>query len=73
MQNDLSTHPAEGAVHKTETRENTQAVAEAALKNIPGSQKLIAKTFNKTYTQSYFPVKKHVNLEMHQGWGYGHQ
>jgi len=73
MQASFSTHPAEASIHKTDTAVNTRAVAEAALKNIPGSQRLIAATFNDKLETNYFPPKKHVNLQMYQGWGYGHQ
>jgi len=73
MQASFSTHPSEAAIHRTATGENTKKVAEAALKNVPGGAKLVAETFNKGYVKTQFPLKKHVNLELHQGWGYGHQ
>ena len=73
MQSSFNTHPAAGSIHKTDTTQNTKAVAEAALKNIPGSDKLIAETFNNKFVKNYFPQKQNVNLEMHQGWGYGHR
>ena len=73
MQNALNTHPSQGYVQKTDTRENTKAVAVAALKNISGADRLIAEAFNENYVKEYFPPKKHVNLKMHQGFGYGHR
>ena len=67
--NALNSHP---SVQKTDTRDNTKAVAVAALKNIPGADRLIAQAFNDNYVKEYFPPKKHVNLKMHQGFGVGH-
>ena len=67
-QNALSMHPSVAMISKTDTRESTKAVAQAALKNIPGAEKLIARAFNDNCVKEYFPLKKNVNLKMHLGW-----
>jgi hypothetical protein len=66
--NSMSMHPSAGTIQKATTNENVKQIATAALKNIPGADKLIAKTFSTDYVKEYFPLKKNVNLQMHMGW-----
>ena len=67
-QESLSIHTSAATVQKAGTPSNVQQIAEAALKNIPGADKLIAKHFNTNHVKEYFPLKKNVNLKMHLGW-----
>ena len=63
----MNYHVEQGYIPKLGFAHSKEAVARAALKNIPGSEQLIAKTFRTKPVPRELPIERPQNLIFHSG------
>ena len=64
----LNHHVDQAYTPRIQSKEAKMQVARAALKNIPGSEELIQKTFQPKPVPRELPAEKPVNLILHTGF-----
>ncbi len=68
----LNHHVDQAYVPRIRSKALQQKLAQAALKNIPGSEKLIQKVFETKPVPNELPLAKPVDLVMHTGFRIEH-